>query len=80
MFDICGSPSRKLQDVGHQAHEKEFHDGRIREFKPFEVGVQIPRGIHPEVWVLHRRRILPAEWHLLEAATAMIPSLAVQGR
>jgi hypothetical protein len=36
--------------VSRQAHEKEIsHDGRIREFKPYEVGVQISRGIHPKM-------------------------------
>ena len=36
--------------MSRQAHEKEIsHDGRLRKFKPYEVGVQIPRGVHPEV-------------------------------
>ena len=36
--------------MSRQAHAKEIsRDGRIREFKPYEVGVQISRGIHREV-------------------------------
>jgi hypothetical protein len=35
--------------VRRQAHEKEFRDGRDGKPKPYEVGVQIPRGVHPEV-------------------------------
>ena len=36
--------------MSRQAHEEEIsHDGRLREFKPYEVGVQIPRGVHSEV-------------------------------
>src|SRR5210317_1714319 len=49
MFDNSGSPSRKLQDVSRQAHERSFHDGRVREFMPYGVGVQISCGVHPEV-------------------------------
>jgi hypothetical protein len=30
----------KLLDVSHHSHGREFHDGRLREPKPHEVGVQ----------------------------------------
>ena len=32
--------------MSRQAHEEEFHDGRVPKPKPHEVGVQIPRGVH----------------------------------
>lgn len=48
-FDRSGSPSEKLQNVSRQAHEKEKPDGRVPEFKPYEVGLQIPRSIHSEM-------------------------------
>ena len=35
--------------MSRQAHEKEFHDGRNGKPKPYEVGVQIPCGVYPEV-------------------------------
>ena len=48
-FDSCGSPSPKLQYVSRSAHDKEFIDGRLPEFMSYEVGVQISRGVYPEV-------------------------------
>jgi hypothetical protein len=39
----------KLPNVSHHAHEREFHDGRVREPKPHEVRVQIPCGVHSQV-------------------------------
>ena len=35
--------------MSRQAHEKEFCDGRNGKPKPYEVGVQIPCGVHPQV-------------------------------
>ena len=35
--------------MSRQAHFKEKLDGRIRELKPLEVGVQVPRCIYTEV-------------------------------
>jgi hypothetical protein len=40
---ICGSPSRKLHIVSRQAHEEEISDGRIRKFKPQQMGLQVSR-------------------------------------
>ena len=35
--------------MSRQAHEKEFRDGRNGKPKPYEVGVQISCGVHPQV-------------------------------
>src|SRR5262249_42978293 len=41
---------RSSRLVSHHAHEKEFRDGRLREPKPQQVGVQISRGLHSQVY------------------------------
>ena len=48
---------RSSRLVSHHAHEKEFRDGRLREPKPQQVGVQISRGLHPKC----RRKTLYGE-------------------
>ena len=48
-FDRSGSPSRKLDAVSRQAHGEEIRDGREQKPKPYEVGVQISCGVHPQV-------------------------------
>src|SRR6476646_1703291 len=39
----------KLRIVSHHAHEREFHDGRLRKPKPHKVGVQISCGVHSQM-------------------------------
>lgn len=49
-FDISGSHLRKLPTVSRSKHtEGSFADGRTRKPKSHQVGVQISRGVHPEV-------------------------------
>src|SRR5258705_3680497 len=46
-FDIYGGrPSPKLLIVSHHAHERKLDDGRVREPKPQQVGVQISCCVH----------------------------------
>src|SRR6185312_9308822 len=40
---------RNSRLVSHHAHEKEFRDGRLRESKPQQMGVQISCGLHSQV-------------------------------
>ena len=35
--------------MSRQAHERKGHDGQVQELEPYEVGVQIPHRVHPEV-------------------------------
>src|SRR5262245_59788651 len=39
---------RETPRVSRQAHTKEKPDGLFRKLKPYEVGVQISRRVHPE--------------------------------
>lgn len=43
-----GVNRRKLPLVSRQVHEIEFHEGRVREPKSHEAGVQTPLGFHSE--------------------------------